>query len=521
MEPMKWLSNLKWVGSGFPRLAAACLIVGTLMSQTASAVDILFTPHFKTVPMVSGNVLIADFTADQPVLDSVSLPSYFITANLDYSGFTQIRVGTVNLNPGDTTFRLTYVTDGRDSANYQTVAASNAASNGNTYTVSNQFIRVNPADVAAVGADKSSLSPFDSTVGTVILNGVAGPSGRVVTLTSDNPVISVPPSVMVPAGQRRASFIIRNVSNVIVGGTAKITAQIGAGASASKNISYNDFRQVSITPSVTSIVGGNPLGFLVTTNASLPAMTALGFEWGGTATGSFPTLVQFPAGRKTVGFSVVPDGVDSAQTLTVKGLNNSDPMPTASVQVLPATLVGVRMNSTFGGTRGTGSVTLNGFAGPSGVDILLDAVAYHASFPAFVTIPPNQRSATFTYTTSGTDTDEVINLMAYQGSTMVTSSGTVRSATASALIPSVTTTAGGRVLFTLRLSGATGMSGVTFTLNSSDPSVVVPSSVQVLPGRSSITFVGTATSTGTPTPVTITATGPSGVGSAGTTITVN
>jgi hypothetical protein len=406
-------------------------------------------------------------------------------------------------------------------AESRTVSFPGGIIGGASYNAVFKQVFVVPAEVTKVSVSPTTLAPFQTGIGTVILDGVAGPSGRTVTLSSNDLVVSVPTTVVVPSGQRRANFVVTDTSNVGTPGTATISAQIGTGASSTGNVNYSDFRQISIIPSVTSIVGGNQLGFIATTNAALPTQTALGFDWSGFATGAFPSLVLFPANRKTVGFSVVPDGVDTAKTLTVTGQNNTAPFPTATVQILPASLASVELAPTFGGLSGTGTVRLNGFAGPSGAEVTLEIIAFHADVPPFVTIPPNKRSVTFTYTTTGVDADESLDLRADYGTATATTLGTLRRATAGALVPSTSTSSGGKVTFTLKTNGSAGESGTTFNISSDNSSVVVPGTVKVLPGKASATFVGTVTSTGTPTPVTITATVPTGVGSVGTTITVN
>ncbi|MFX8972739.1 hypothetical protein ABTN24_19660, partial [Acinetobacter baumannii] len=77
---------------------------------------------------------------------------------------------------------------------------------GTSYSFALTAVSVVPADVVAVSALPTKLDPFQTGVGTVILNGAAGPLGRTVTLTSNDPVISVPPTVTVTKGQRRAYF---------------------------------------------------------------------------------------------------------------------------------------------------------------------------------------------------------------------------------------------------------------------------------------------------------------------------
>lgn len=80
-----------------------------------------------------------------------------------------------------------------------------------------------PLAVSSLTVTPGSVTGGDSATGTVTLNGAAPEGGALVTLASDSPAASVPPSVVVPAGQTAAAFAVK--TNVV---TASITATLAA-----------------------------------------------------------------------------------------------------------------------------------------------------------------------------------------------------------------------------------------------------------------------------------------------------
>jgi hypothetical protein len=93
------------------------------------------------------------------------------------------------------------------------------------------FLQINEPDGASPPA-LSSLSVTPSTItggttaqGTIVLTNIAPAGGSAVTLTSDNRAVSVPRSVVVPAGQSSITFtvtarrVVRTVSPVIITAT--------------------------------------------------------------------------------------------------------------------------------------------------------------------------------------------------------------------------------------------------------------------------------------------------------------
>lgn len=112
----------------------------------------------------------------------------------------------------------TKVTSGFDRAIQVDVQASFG---GATQTAT---LNVNPPlAVSSLTVAPGSVTGGGSATGTVTLNGVAPEGGALVTLASDSPAASAPPSVVVPAGKTAATFGVK--TNVV---TTSITATLAA-----------------------------------------------------------------------------------------------------------------------------------------------------------------------------------------------------------------------------------------------------------------------------------------------------
>jgi len=78
----------------------------------------------------------------------------------------------------------------------QTLATINAYANGSM----NAILTINPATLASVTVSPAAVAGGNTATGTINLNLPAGPSGTVVSLSSDNAAAQVPGTVTVPAG---------------------------------------------------------------------------------------------------------------------------------------------------------------------------------------------------------------------------------------------------------------------------------------------------------------------------------
>lgn len=93
-----------------------------------------------------------------------------------------------------------------------------------------------PLSISSLAVAPGSVTGGNAATGTVTLNGVAPEGGALVTLASDSPAASLPPSIVVPAGQSTATFGVK--TNVVTASvTATLSATYGATATAKLAVS--------------------------------------------------------------------------------------------------------------------------------------------------------------------------------------------------------------------------------------------------------------------------------------------
>jgi LmbE family N-acetylglucosaminyl deacetylase len=110
-------------------------------------------------------------------------------------------------------------------------------------------LTVGPLGVATLVLAPSSVTGGGASVGTVALNGTAGQGGALVALASDDATVTVPDTVLVPAGSASATFAVSTTS-VSAPELARVSAR-GGGASVVATL--------AVTPTVDAPVNANLL----------------------------------------------------------------------------------------------------------------------------------------------------------------------------------------------------------------------------------------------------------------------
>jgi hypothetical protein len=301
---------------------------------------------------------------------------------------------------GQTTASFTYVTKYVTITRNVTLTAS-IEEPGATCTLQ--------VDPLAITLDSISLSPStvvgsnDATL-TVNLTAAAESGGLEVDLLSYNdPPASVPPFVVVPSGQTSVTVPVR---------TSLVEEQQNFSIAAQHAVT-NDYAPIQIDPPagnfVASLVpaasrteGGNLVTFTVTLDE--PAGTGgatIALDSDNVAAGTVPASVVVTQGNTTATFDLDTDAVLAPEDVTVRatygGANR-----TALVTVVPTattiSLVSVTLSAGFTsyGEDVTGTVTLSDEAPVGGIVVTLSGARTGiATFPATVTIPEGETSATF------------------------------------------------------------------------------------------------------------------------------
>jgi len=280
----------------------------------------------------------------------------------------------------------------------------------------------------------TTVSGGSSSTATINLVGqVAGGSGMVFNLSSSSAYATLPASVTIPSGGSSATF---QVNTTIPGAdtVAAISAQAAAGTTKSANLTILAPSVLSLTLAPQAIDGGGTSVGTVTLNVPAPAGgVVVSLNSSDPSTATVPGSVTVPAGSKTASFNVNTTPVTTDKTVSITATRGSS-SKSATLLVRAASVLSLTFNPTSvqGGQTSTGMITLSAAAPAGGITINLTVAGTGAgfvSFPATVTIPAGQTSATFTVSTSQV-TRTVAAVFTATAPNGTTASGTVTITTA-------------------------------------------------------------------------------------------
>jgi uncharacterized repeat protein (TIGR03803 family) len=355
--------------------------------------------------------------------------------------------------------------------------------------------------------------------GTVTLSGTAPSGGTTVKLTSSTGALTIPASVVIPAGQTSATFTGSTVP-VATTTTATITASYGGASQTAKlTLSPPVVELVSFTP--TSVVGGDKSTGTVTLNGMAPAQgltvkltTSANFA-------SVPSTLAFVGGATSATFTVKTVPVNTQQAVAISASVNGASQ-SANLTIDPPAVKSVTLNPTsvIGGKTAAGTVTLASAAPTGGVTVSLATGNASASVPSTVTVASGASSATFKVTTSGVGSQTSVSVTATVSPTFKSAMLTVNPPALMGLTMTPSSViAGTSPTGTVTLSGLAPAGGVVVTLASNGNAATPPASVTVAAGDSAATFKVTTIAVGSDLTNTITAKSGSSSKTANVTIT--
>lgn len=203
-----------------------------------------------------------------------------------------------------------------------------------------------------------------------------------------------------------------------------------------------------------------------------------------------PQTVTLPQGATFATFNIDTTGVNSQTSATITAKSGVWSV-SATLTDNPADLIslGVSPSVVVGGNTATGTVTLDGPAGPKGAIVALSSSATAASAPPTVTVASGQSTATFTVHTSGVGAPlNSIIAATLNGKSFTTAISINPASLATVAVSPSIVTGGSTVNGTVFLSGNAASSGVTVTLESNCPDVIVPASLSLASGQSQLSF---------------------------------
>jgi len=220
--------------------------------------------------------------------------------------------------------------------------------------------------VAALDVTPSTVIGGNSAVGTVSITSKAAPGGYVVALSSNNPAITVPTEVTVPAGQTTATFpvdyaVVANDSNGV------ITAALN-GSSKTSNVTVKAANITDLTLSKASIAGGNDVTGTISIDGKAPAGGLTVAVSSSNSKVVVPATVTIAEGQTSATFTATTVPTATATPVTVTASARGVVL-NKGITITAPVIVSVVSNPTSitGSNTGTATVTLDGPAPASWV----------------------------------------------------------------------------------------------------------------------------------------------------------
>ncbi len=361
-----------------------------------------------------------------------------------------------------------------------------------------------PLLITSLVLNPTSVGGGSSVTGTVTLNGVVGSTTTNIKLKSSSPKASVPASVPVAKGQSSATF---TVSTLAVGATttAALSATLGAGTK-SAILTIRPPSLASLSLSQTTVVGGGQVTGTVTLDGNAGSGGAVVAISSASRDLTIPATVTVPAGKSTATFSIQTAGVSVTSVATILcKLGSVSQSAALTLTASALDTLTVSPSDISGGVKPTGVVRLTGPAPLAGTSVALASDNAAATVPGRVLIPSGQTSTTFLVTTYAVDSKTTVTISATADKTLSTTIQLYVAWLAFLTVSPGTVFGGSSATGTIYLSGPAPSGGMRIALSASDPTVGLPSTVNVGPGQTRAAFTITTAFSFSPLSVTITA----------------
>ncbi len=385
------------------------------------------------------------------------------------------------------------------------------------YGVSTPLTVYQPSSMT-LSLDPTEIPETYVSTATVTINCLAGPNGLLVYGSGPVQYVFIPH----PAPYGNASAIGYNQNSAQFPVTAlTVDNQVQANITSSvKSLLYgwslsagpavltiDPASLLSLQISPATVVGG--LSATGTVNLDLPAgpdgtVVSLASS---SSSAQVPGTVTVPAGLYSASFTIttssVPNSTSAEITATLRGVGQSQ-----TLGITPVALASVSLNPTtvLGRNSSTGTVTLDGPAGPGGVVVSLSSNTPDATVSSSVTVAGGSKTATFGVQTQIVSNQVLAIITASEGGQSETATLTVDPPTPASVSVAPSTVLGGSPsVGTVTLNAQAGSQGSVVMLYSNSISAVVPATLTIPAGQISGTFPITTTGVNTVTPVTITA----------------
>ncbi len=352
-----------------------------------------------------------------------------------------------------------------------------------------------PASALAVTLAPSSLAAGATSNGNVVTLPAVSSTDTIVTLQAgDTTIATVPASVTVPAGNLLASFPLTAAS---VSGPVQtaITATTN-GVNSSATLTVNSVAAALATVTPANVPGGNPsTGEIDLTGSAPSGGSTVALTSSNPSLAAIPASATIPAGGTYATFGVVTSAVSAATQVTISGTLNGVTQ-NAVLTLTPAVLSQVTTSPTviYGSYQSTGNIILTG-AVPADTPVSLTSSDPSVTVPASVTVSANTSSASFSIVSSPVSQTLFVTITATVGGITKSATITVKPILPASLTLYPSSVGGGNSTTSNRVTlNFAPLTSTTIALSSSDPSVVVPSSVTVAAGSTTSALFSVSTS---------------------------
>jgi hypothetical protein len=366
-------------------------------------------------------------------------------------------------------------------------------------------ISILPAVVSSISFAAPSVEGGTNATGTVKLNGSSPTVGLVVKFASSSTDLVVPASITLTSGKTAGSTVV-TTKPVSANEAITITAATG---------STSVHTTLTLTPALLSafrlttptIIGGASEKAAIYLNGLAGASGDTVTISSNNVAATVPATVVVPAGATAVNFPVTSSAVSSKTAVTLSATFGPTQF-NATLTLSPAPLSAITLSpaAVIGGVATHATVTLGGFAGPSGNMISITSNSASAVIPATATVLAGKSSAVVAVTTVPVSATTTATITAsFNGVSKTTSLVIEAPALTVFRLSSATLTGGKGMNVAVYLNGPAGPGGATVNISSSSPTVIVPTSVIVPAGATAFAFPITSSKVGSNTPVTLTA----------------
>ena len=367
-------------------------------------------------------------------------------------------------------------------------------------------VLVDAPSPANVTLNPTSVNGGTVATGTITLNGPGPAGGYEVTLASSSAVATVPASIVIAAGQTTGTFDIatRGVqqnTTVTITATANNVRRVAV-------LSVRSAAVASVQVSPTTVLGSQSVVGRVNLTTPAPDGGLVVDLTSGNSNVIVPATVRIAAGETFATFDVQTKSVTAQVVATVTAtFNGASRTTTLTVNALVLQNLSVSSSTIIGGNGLTATVTLSAPAPTGGVSVVMSSNNAAVAVPATINVAAGQTTATLDITTVAVANNTSVTLTATLLGVSKTASVLVTAPGLTRLMLNPSSVVGGNATTaTVDIGSPAPAGGLVIALASNRSDVLVPATVTVPFGQSSVSVQVLTKSVITSTDVVVTAT---------------